>query len=219
MGNPDNYIPLDDAKGIIITALEQYHPEFASYAENILFNDKRLNIVEVTEAKTKMMLCRPAGITVKDLQEKNMFMPEDEFLKKFGPHFTHQDNPTDFAIIDFEYDGSPLSVVWLAHELGHAIADDVQRERGMSFKDFSSDEMEQQAYFVQQIVSKYLKDNLTQPNLQNKDLGDKLSEMSSERIAQFTKAANDLGAAFNTPPERRMGMTLDVLAQNHNTLG
>jgi len=210
-----NYISLDTAKNTIITALEQFDTELARRGVEILFNDNRLNITQVTHAETSMMMCRPAGITMEDLKAANMYMPS--FVQKFGPHFTKQDNPTDHAIIDFEYDGSPRAIIWLAHELGHAIADDVQRENGLSFRDFTNTEMEEQAYFVQSIISKHLKDSAIDIALNDDDLGQNTLTMSWERAAQFTNAGNNFHNALSAPVEQRTELTLNALGKKVNT--
>lgn len=196
MDSQKEYIPLQSAKNIIISALDQFDPELSGRAAGVLFNEERLNISEVTEAKTNMMMCRPAGMTMEDVKAADLYIPD--FAEKFGPHFTRQDNPADHAIIDFEYDGSPRAIVWLSHELGHAIADDVQRENGHSFKDFSMDEMEQQAYFVQHIVSRYVKDNISSPDVKSDDLGEDVLKMSWDRANQYTNAGKTYETALET---------------------
>lgn len=206
-----NYIPLESAKSIIITALGQFDTELGVRAAEILFNDKRLNIVEVTEAKTHMMMCRPSGITLEDIMATDMYIPD--FAQKFGPHFLQQDNLADYAIIDFEYNGSPASVVWLGHELGHAIADDIQREKknGRCFRDFSSGEMEEQAYFVQHIVSRHFRSHY--PEFQNEDTGEDPSKMSKDRASQFNNAARSFEGALAKEPDQRKETVLNALGQ------
>lgn len=211
MDNRDNYIPLKEAKNVIMTALDQFDPELAVRAANILYDEKRLNIVEVARSKTNMMQCRPAGLTIEDVKAADMHIPG--FSEKFGPHFTRQDNPADYSIIDFEYDGSPRAIVWLGHELGHAIADDVQRENGHSFKDFSSAEMEEQAYFVQHIVSQHLKNDVKTPKVQDKDLGQDVLQMSWNRATQYTKAGTVFESALAHSANEREAIILEALDQ------
>lgn len=202
--NQKNYLPLESAKNTIITALNQFDPELGTRAAEILFNDERLNIVEVTAAKTNMMQCRAAGTTMEDVKAAGMYIPD--FAQRFGPHFMRQDNPTDHAIIDFEYDGSPRAIAWLAHELGHAIADDIHIENGRSSKNYSGGEHEEQAYFVQHIVSQHLKENLNHPDVQDEDLGQDVLKMSWDRAAQFTNAGKAFEEALtnaNIPVERK----------------
>ena len=147
----DEKIPLEKAKVFIVAEITGFDETLGRRAKAIL-DDQIHNIIVVDEPVTRMMQCRPAGITETDLKSMEMWDEPEVFKKKFAPHFTDQENLSDKAIIDFEYDGTPESVAWLAHELGHAIADNTQVENGKSFRDFSSDEMEQQAYLVQTIV-------------------------------------------------------------------
>jgi hypothetical protein len=203
LNNRADYIPLADAKNVIITALDKFNPELASRAASVLYNEDRLNIVEVAEAKTNMMQCRAANVTMEDVKAADMYI--SDFSERFGPHFTRQDNPTNHAIIDFEYDGTPRSIAWLAHELGHAIADDIHIENGRSSKNYSGGEHEEQAYFVQHIVSKHLKDNLPPPDVQDENLGQDVLKMSWDRATQFTNAGRVFEEALtkaNIPNER-----------------
>lgn len=211
MNDKTDYIPLEHAKNLIITALDHFDPELATRATSVLYHDKRLNIVENPEVKTDMMQCRPAGVTIKDLKAVDMYIPD--FAQRFGPHFTRQNNPTKHAIVDFEYDGSPRSVVWLAHEVGHAMGDDLQRQNGRSYKDFSPGEHEEQAYFVQHIVSQYLKDHLNRPDVRDEDLGQDTLTMSWERATQYTNADKVYKTALASPPDERQRIALKALDQ------
>ncbi len=202
---------MEHAKTVIITALDQFNPDLASHAASVIYDEDRLNIVEVSEPKTNMMQCRPAGMTIDDVKAADMHLPD--FSERFGPHFTRQDNLTNHAIIDFEYDGSPRSIVWLAHELGHAIADDIQRENGHSFKDFSTGEMEEQAYFIQHIVSQHLKDNLKQPGVQDETLGQDTLKMSWDRANQYKTAGRVFEEAITNTVSERKGIAIKVMDQ------
>lgn len=193
--NHGRYIKLDDAKAMITKALREFDEDLGERAQNILLNEERMNIVEVTEARTNMMVCRPAGLTIEDLKSADMYTPDYE--EQYGPDFTQQDNPSDHAIIDFEYDGSPKAIIWLGHELGHALADDIQQENGHSFRDFSSDEMEGQAYFVQHIVSKHVRANIDNIVISQDNLGENIADMSAWRAKQFQNAS----ALFNSASE------------------
>lgn len=206
-----DYIPLEDAKKLIIAALDQFNPELAVRAAGVLYDEARLNVVEVESARTNMMQCRPAGITMEDVIAADMHIPD--FSERFGPHFTRQDNPTDHAIVDFEYDGSPRSIVWLGHEAGHAIADDIQREHGHSFRDFSAGEMEEQAYFVQHVVSGYIKDNLKHHDLKDENLGQNILKMSWDRATQYTNAGIVVADAVAAPFNERKEITFRALDQ------
>jgi hypothetical protein len=190
---------LETAKASIINALNDFDVGLGRRAFEVLSDERRLNIVEVDKAKTSMMACRPAGITIDDLKSMNMHIPD--FVDEFGEPFTQQDNPEDYAIIDFEYDGTNTSLVYLAHELGHAIADDIQREAGRSFRDFSEDQLEKQAYFVQKIVTHHMErsvhDDCKQGNLGGIDpLKDSFDRMCQQKSADivFQEALSAKGA-------------------------
>ncbi len=67
-------------------------------------------------------------------------------------------NPYAQAVIEFEFDGTLNSVVYMAHEIGHAIADDYGREAGHSYRDNPSHLPETQAYLLQHVMYDYLID-------------------------------------------------------------
>lgn len=183
----DEYIPLDTAKKLIISALSQYHPELADRAVNILEREDH-TIIDNPERVTGMMQCRPAGAEEVTDENHPMYIAREDFSKRFGPNFTELGNAREHAVIDYEYLGTPNSVIYLSHEIGHAIADDIQQEKGLSYKDFSVDQLEEQAYFVQSIISHYT--GIPSPE----DIaGDDLSKSrfaGSDRPNQF-KAANN----------------------------
>lgn len=101
----------------------------------------------------------------------------------------------------------------LAHELGHAMADDVQRDNQHSFRDFSTGEMEEQAYFVQHIVSQHLKDNFKQPDIQDDNLGQNVLTMSWDRENQYTNAGRVFETALENTGSARKGIALKALDQ------
>lgn len=206
-----NKIPLSTAIREIVFALSEFDPNLGERAHNILSNQEQCNIVEVEEPQTRMMACRPAGVTEVDLKASDMYIPD--FAEKFGPHFTEQENLTDRAIIDFEYDGTPQSIIWLAHELGHAIADGIQQENGHSFRDFSMSEMEEQAYFVQKIVSQHVRTKFSEPHLRDSDLGEDVLSMSWERAIQFANAGTVYEKAVNETGQVRSDIVIQALDQ------
>ena len=94
-------------------------------------------------------------------------------------------------------------MVYLAHELGHALADDIQQENGRSFRDYSWDEQEQQAYFVQHIVSRHLTETLGHDELSSQDVGDDVLKMSWERAAQYSTAGQVFDSALQQGTDTR----------------
>lgn len=211
MTSNQDYISLDDAKTSIIEALNRFHPSLGTRAAEILYQDDRLIIDEQAEPRTGMMQCRPAGITLAHYEENNMVIPD--FEKKYGPHFKTQENPGTFesgtrAVIDFEYTGTPESVLYLAHELGHAIADDIQNENGRSFRDFSSDEAEQQAYFIQNIYSHY--SGTASPEAQTEHEKSDM-RISWERVNQYSSARAEFEKGLSINPAERESLIIRAL--------
>ncbi|NQZ13623.1 MAG: hypothetical protein HRT94_02195 [Alphaproteobacteria bacterium] len=209
-----HYIPLQTAKEIIVVALNDFDAELGRRAAEILTDDLRANIHEVPSGTGQMMACRPAGITLDDLQKMDMYMPD--FEQRFAPNFTRQDNPEDYAIVDFEYDGTTNSLIYLGHEIGHAIADDLQRERGLSFRNFPTDQLEKQAYFVQSSLQHYLHEHGADHGIDYKNPEQDDLQTSWARAAQL-KASNNTfqkTLAVTEPGERS---TLVVAALTENT--
>lgn len=199
----NRYISLEEAKISIITALNQFHPELGRRASQILYNDKRMNIIENPDNKTGMMMCRPSGLTLEHLRKNDMYL--EDFERRFSPFFTKQDNPEDYAIIDYEYDGSSDSVTYLAHELGHAISDDIQNENGRSYEDFTPAEAEEQAYFVQNIYTHYTRQPSAESSYQD-DLKKGTLKISWERACQYRNAqiAFERGLSMNMEGRRNL---------------
>lgn len=206
-------IGLETAKRLIINALNDFDSELGRRAAEILTDDLRANIHEADEAKTGMMACRPSGITITDLQEMEMHIPD--FEERFGPQFNRQDNPEDYAIVDYEYVGTVDSTIYLAHEIGHAIADDMQRERGLSFRDFSTDQLEKQAYFVQSAMQHYLHEHGSDHGINYQTPEQDGLQSSWARAAQLRAADNTFQRASNvTDPTERANFVVAALTEN-----
>lgn len=203
LGNSN--IPLQTAKNIIVQGLQKFDDELGHRASDIFYDEKRCNIVETEKPDKGMMACRPAGITLEDLQNADMYIPD--YQERFGPAFIQQDNPEDYAIIDFEYHGTAHSLLYLAHELGHAIADDVQREKGVSFRDLTSDQMEEQAYFVQSIIAHYT--GQISPENDPEDIS--AMKISWQRACQYKIANENFEHAMSFDPQLRRLMIEAVL--------
>lgn len=124
-------ITLEESKTLIIEALNNFDRSLGMMAEEILSDPARMNI---TEQDGRMMQCRPANSEIPGME-----------------------NDKPFAIIDFDYNNTIGSVIYLAHELGHAIADDLQRDAGNSYKANPAHMAETQAYLIQNIIYDYLK--------------------------------------------------------------
>lgn len=203
----DRYIPLEQAKLDIVDALTQFHPSLGAHAQAILSDERRLNIVEVPEGSAVMMQCRASGVTPEDIRNSEYY--KEDFEKEFGPHFTQQHNLEPYAIIDYEYDGTANRVVYLAHELGHAIADDLQIQRGLSSRDYISAEAEEQAYFVQSIYTHFT----GQPSSESTYIAEHKGELTNiwERAVQYGRAETRFEAALALPQSDREAAYIEAL--------
>ena len=149
-------VSLADSKRQIIEALQEFDPALAKRAGAILNNRSRMTIRSVPPGQAMMMRVRPATLEKGDamhLTEENL---GKERLKKLRKHFPRDDNPTSKAKIDYDHDGTVFGTVMMAHELGHALADDMQRENHFSYRDNRSQMAEVQAYTVQHLVLNHL---------------------------------------------------------------
>lgn len=182
-------IPLDIAKHRMLAALQEFDISLGDRAARVLSDERRLNIVEEAVPRTGMMQCRPAGLTIDDLKAMDMHI--EDYAQRFGPHFIEPDNPgRDYAVIDFEYVYTKNSLLWLAHEVGHAVADDAQRQQGRTFRDFTPQQMEEQAYFVQSIVAAAVDPEFNKESAEGPPAAtDRLSNTfnrQSQRLAAYT---------------------------------
>lgn len=228
----DSYISLDTAKGLIIDALTEFDETLGTRAAAILHNDERMNVLEITDprivdpqAVVEVQMYRPAGITEEDMANSPFLIPD--FQERFntkgygadGGPFTGQTNETSNGIIDLVYHGTPVSVSWLAHELGHGIADDIQIENGRTHKDFDSGEQEEQAYFVQQIVIDHLRDKFGLHDVNETNLGEpSLSDEFSKRADQFAVAKGRYEEALTEDSAARSASVNRALDQRLATI-
>lgn len=155
---PEPRIPLEKSRELILEALNNFDPRLGKKAQEI-FNagfdkaakkdfiedvnspvtedDSRWRLRETAPGQARIMRCLPANSAA------NAYDPA---------------NPNPHAVIQYEHDGTINSTVYLAHELGHAIADDYINESPKSGENPKNlDEF--QAYFIQNIVYDHLKKN------------------------------------------------------------
>ncbi len=224
--NGESHISLDVAKGLIVDALTDFDAALGQRAADILYNDARTNILETANPEiVEVQMYRPAGVTHADLVSSGMLIPD--YAERFntkgygadGGPFTQQINDSDHGIIDLVYRGTPNAVSWLAHELGHAIADDIQIENGRSFQDFTSDEQEEQAYFVQNIVIDHLRDKFGLHDVRETNLGEpSLCDEFSSRASQFAAAKDRYEAALGEDASTRSTSVNKALDQRIATI-
>ena len=148
-------IGYDKAKKLIEEALEKFDPALAAAAREVLNDPARMNVREVPAGEGIMMRVRAGGLRPEDAMDFKKH-PAHDALKKVFP-IDHNANAR--AVVDFQYDGTMKSVIYLAHELGHAVADDMQIKAGHTYRDNPQHMQEMQAYIVQSIVNLGLRDN------------------------------------------------------------
>ena len=128
-------LSLDESKALVVAALKNYDPALGAKAETIL-ND-RLQIRNFSD------------VPKKDLQQQYVPIGAKTKQGKVDPHGGN---------IRYDFlNGTIDDPVMLAHETGHAIADDYIRERGLASSNFRDNIPETQAYFIQNIVYDYLR--------------------------------------------------------------
>jgi hypothetical protein len=126
-------------------------------------------------------------------------------------------------VIDFDYDGTVAAVVYLAHELGHALADESQLKAGHSFRDNPVHMQEVQAYVVQHIVLDQLREH-SDPSIRAAATSQFSSDMTKNLYAfPLAAAANDaLDAARDNREinparvlDQRFGENWELFVQQH----
>ncbi len=158
--SPSPVFTLEESKSLILAALGEFSPALGQKArdvfndgfdkavaasrkdgfkvhwDNVADPDSRWRIEQVRAGKCKMMRSRAAGST---------------------PTAFDPGNPGVKAVIDYQFDSTLDTVVYLAHELGHSIADD-NLQKGGTYKagDNKGHMQETQAYYVQNIFYGYL---------------------------------------------------------------
>jgi hypothetical protein len=176
---PEPRFSLEEAKKLVIAALDKFDPGLGRKAKEIMDDPARWNLEEVPPGQSRMQRCLPAQSPA----------------TKYDPA-----NPLPYAVIDYHFDGTIDGVIYLAHELGHAIADDYTREAGHSYRDTPQHLGELQAYFVQHIVYDHLARH------RNPEIADAarryFSAMMAQNIGHFPVALEALGA------QRRQGSSV-----------
>lgn len=235
---------LDEAKQLIIGAFRDFSPALAEKAEAMFttatYNPRpqgdyfapdykldiedgsRWNIHAVEPGKARLMRSLAA------LSDQN----------ELGPA-----NPNPHAVIEFEFDGTMNSVVYMAHEMGHAMADDnIAKPADYKHGDHKTPKhvQETQAYVPQLILYDYLerhsdkgisdsarhhrlstlKENIDVLLAADKAISnnrpdrDKLIERMHERPMSFLTAATIYNRVKDQPVDRR-DMALDFLHEKY----
>ncbi len=231
----DPRVSVADSKQQIIEALQEFDPALAKRAGAILNNRSRMTIRSVPPGQAMMMRVRPATLKLKP--DDDMRLTEDnvgkERLQKLRKTFPRDDNPTSKVKIDYDHDGTVFATVMMSHELGHALADDMQRENHFSYRDNRSQMAEVQAYTVQHLVLNHLQRQGADPALAAAAKG--LAQADDDRHRHDFKARLAAGDPKKTvhgrpteyflgkgladtmtgmPPDQRRAVTADLMGAN-----
>ena len=164
---------LAEAKEIILTAFSNFDPLLGQRAQNIfaagygynsalkgLWNDKARYFADVAirEQDARHLAALETGTRWRLANVK----PGQAFMMRSRPAQTPASaqgdpaSPHDYAVIDYQFDGSLNGVVYMAHEVGHAIADDCIHAYGKSYNDSPHEIDEVQGYLPQLVVYNHL---------------------------------------------------------------
>ena len=125
---PEEKFTLEESCNLVIAAFEKFDLNLAMRAKKVIANKERwiLSHVKAGEAEGR---CYLANSKV---------------------------NPKPYAVIEYSYDGTINDAVYIAHELGHLIADDYINEAGGTCEDTKVNMAEVQGFFTQHILYDYL---------------------------------------------------------------
>lgn len=154
---------LEEAKNLIVDAFEEFSPPLGKHARK-LFSSAQINtrpaqdfsrndeyFLDVDEGSRWNIHTVPAGTTPRLMRSLAACSERSEY---------DPPNPNRYAVIEFDFDGTIDSVIYMAHEAGHAMADD-NVVKPLDYKHGDNNDpihmAETQAYFAQHIVYDYLK--------------------------------------------------------------
>lgn len=118
----------EESCNLVIEAFTDFHPKLGEKAKEVIQNQNRWKVKKTSIGEAKGC-CHPANC---------------------------ETNSTPYAIIEYEYDETINDAVYIAHELGHLIADDFMNKAGFSYSDGKRHMNEVQAFFTQHILYAYL---------------------------------------------------------------
>ncbi|MBI1214247.1 MAG: hypothetical protein GC185_00345 [Alphaproteobacteria bacterium] len=148
----------DKSRALIIEALENFDPALGQKAREIFEAgfDAAIQKNFIEDLSATMLTEDESRWRIRHVESGKMHIMR---CLEAGSEATEWDpaNPNAKAVIQFEYDDSINSTIYLAHELGHAIADDyIRAPDGQKFGDNPKHMDEFQAYVVQNIVYDHL---------------------------------------------------------------
>ncbi|MEK7801420.1 MAG: hypothetical protein AAB276_03100, partial [Pseudomonadota bacterium] len=175
---------LEESKALIITALDEFDKSLGDKAQEIFQTAHYNNGIADVRAEAKFrkfsydasntntenpILSKNYNLDVNEESRWNLIpvppgqcrlmrcLPAESDQKEWTNIAYDPANPHPYAVIEYQFDGTIDAVVYMAHELGHAIADDYGRETGKTYRDNPTHIVEMQAYLTQHIIYDYLK--------------------------------------------------------------
>lgn len=198
-GTEELYIPPSMAREIITSAITDFDPDLGRRAsqifdsgfreavaddriqdigETIELSDSMWQVRTVPQGQCRVMRCLPANSDATDLDPAN---------------------PNDHPVIQFEYDGTIGSLIYLSHELGHGIADQIMNESRFTSKTNPEHMKETQAYFVQNVIYGALK---VHPDTSIRDASARhFADLFNESISVVTRATEQPRDLAGMPSE------------------
>lgn len=125
---PEPQLLWEESCDMVVEAFEKFDPRLGAKAREVIDNPARWKLNQVSHGDAGGFCC-PANC------ESNLNL---------------------FAIIEYNYEGTINDAVYIAHELGHLIADDYIHEAGFTYKDSKRHMLETQAFFTQHILYDFL---------------------------------------------------------------
>jgi hypothetical protein len=189
-GGKQPMFSLEEIRRIIQTALNEFDTDLGKKAEAIFNAGFFLSIFNIAANPDHKINPHEVKKNDKPVQwrlEKSDPVPEggDMIQRTLRANNPNGDlpNPNPYTVIDFQFDGTMESLVYIAHELGHAIADgNLQRDGKNKASDSPIHMEETQAYFVQNILYGYISRH---PELEDKYPG--IVQASSDHLANAMK--------------------------------
>lgn len=151
---PEPQLSWQESCALVVDAFKRFHPDLGKKAHEVINDHNRWKLKSV-DAGEAGGCCHSANC---------------------------ETNPQPYAIIVYNYDGTINDSVYIAHELGHLIADDYVQAAGFTHPDEKRHVLEVQGFFTQSILYNYL---MTHPDLSLRQAADShfIGEITSSLYA------------------------------------
>lgn len=184
---PDPQISWKESCALVISAFTEFDPSLGAKAAKVITDNKRWILDEALQGEAAGC-CHPANC---------------------------ETNQNPYAVIEYSHDGTINDAVYIAHEIGHLIADDYINEAGFSFEDCQRHMAEVQAFFTQHILYDYLSrhdDTKIKNAVEKHFTGEITRSLYTLPVALGALAAEN--AFMNDAPEDQLQYTFSTTMQN-----